>query len=97
SGTDSCRQTPFPHQHIATSILAGKLRFRGWVFRISIGAITEAAVANTNFDARLFRGHANGTIQPDDFAVQHFVFEDMPDQRRVFGWTAKPRRERHLL
>src|SRR5262245_66617777 len=45
----------------------------------------------------LFRRHANGAVEPDDFAIQHFVVEDVPNERRVFGRTAKPRWERHLL
>ena len=62
--------------------------------------LTEAVVANTDLQRAstpLFRRHANSAVESDDFAVQHFVFEDMPHERGEFGWTAKPRREGHLL
>jgi len=47
--------------------------------------------------SNLLRCHANRAVQADDFAVQHFVLDDVLDERGVLGGAAKPRREGHLL
>ena len=46
---------------------------------------------------RLLRRHTNRAIEPDDFAVQHLVLEDVPDERGVFLRASEAGREGHLL
>src|SRR5688572_23560746 len=45
----------------------------------------------------LLRTHPNCTIQPQDGAVEHDVFHDVPCERGEFGGTAETGRERALL
>src|SRR5262249_44480052 len=41
--------------------------------------------------------HAQGSVQPDDLAVEHFVLEDVANQGRELFGAAEPRGKRHLL
>ena len=56
---------------------------------------TEAAL-RIEF-ARLLRRHTNGAVNPNDFAIQHLIFEHVPNECGEFRRTPEPRRERHLL
>src|SRR5450830_392404 len=39
--------------------------------------------------------HAQGTVETDHLAIEHAVFNDVPDQRGIFARFAQARRERH--
>src|SRR5579862_653709 len=46
--------------------------------------------------ATSFRRHANGAVEADHLAVEHFVLDDVADELGEFVGSAQSRRKRHL-
>ena len=64
----------------------------------SVSTSNPNPIAITNHKSSvLFWRHSYRAVEADDFAVQHFVLEDVPDERGVLLRPSQPRRERHLL
>ncbi len=64
---------------------------------VAVIVAAGAAAAKRLDRARLLGLHANGAIEPDDFAIEHAVGEDGFDQGRVFLGPSQTLRKRHHL
>jgi hypothetical protein len=43
------------------------------------------------------RRHPDGTVQPDNFPIEHLILDDVPDESGVFFGPSQTRRKRHLF
>ena len=56
---------------------------------VSAMNMSMMVLADDDSTSPLLRSHSNGTIEADHFAVEHFVLEDVTNQRGIFGRAAK--------
>ncbi len=74
------------------------LRITDYALRIThYGLPGTFHASRSAFGLALLRCHADCTVEADDFAIEHLVFDDVGYQGTVFLWAAQPRGEGHLL
>src|SRR5712664_1920923 len=86
-----------PRWSLPTRSARGESAVAGWSSALFIASHSSTRVRQGAAMRALARGHADGTVQANYFAVQHLVFDDVLGERGVLVGATQTWWEGHLL